>query len=162
MAPPLAAASPLSGSSLASLTATATLEACYPCHVQRHPSRAEHGPLDEGLRIARAAVVHTGRVIDRWRRVRACGVIGVEKMLIGLVPLDPVAFVLSKNLRRRHMTASQRAMAIAACTEWRPHGVWSRPAPGASLADDAGVTTEAMAHAAEVGERTIRQAKVVV
>jgi hypothetical protein len=66
-----------------------------------------------------------------------------------------VAFVKSRNLHRRHMTGSQRALAVVAVNEWAPNGAKATPEPGS------GVTEKQMAAEADVSDRTIRQAKFV-
>jgi hypothetical protein len=63
--------------------------------------------------------------------------------------------VKSRNLHRRHLNASQRALAVVAGNEWRPTGQPKKAAPGAAL------TTEQLAAGSDTSERTIRQAKVV-
>jgi hypothetical protein len=66
-----------------------------------------------------------------------------------------VAFVKSRNLRLRRMTASQQALAVVACSEWVANGSRSTPEPGS------GVSEKQMAAEADVSDRTIRLAKVV-
>ena len=106
----------------------------------------KHGQREKG-------VVFEGRVLDGWHRFLACRQAGVQFAFSEYDGDDPVAFVLSRNLHRRHLTASQRAAAIVAAGNWRPQGVTVRAAPGA------GLTEKQMADAAEVSERTIRDAK---
>lgn len=104
-----------------------------------------------------AIVIYDEMVLDGWHRYRACSEIGRPCTERGLPPgLDPVAYVHSQNLHRRHLTASQRAAAVAATAEWanpgRPKGTSSENvAPGATL--------NFLAKSANVSERTIRQAK---
>lgn len=110
------------------------------------------------------AVLLEGMVIDGWHRTRACDQLAQPLLFVDLPEgVDPVAYVLSRNLHRRHLTASQRAMAVAACATWLPVG---RPANSATiaqlpdappagrsieqLADDAGVSRRTMQHAAKV------------
>src|SRR5512139_918280 len=106
------------------------------------------------------AIVLDGMVLDGWHRVKACKVIGIEPAVLDFYGDDPAAFVLSKNLHRRHLSASQRAMAVAACAEWTPVGRPKNPEPGSGF--PAPMTSAQMAKAADVTNRTIRQAKVVV
>lgn len=63
------------------------------------------------------------QVLDGRNRYHACLEAGVQARFRdfgddrGDGP-DPVAFVLSKNLRRRHLTASQQAAAVAKTQDW--------------------------------------------
>lgn len=106
-------------------------------------------------------IVFEGDVIDGWHRYSACLQLGIEVLSKAFsADADPVAFVLSRNLHRRHLTASQRAMAVAACAKWLPEGRPGNSAAAAlfpdggkslaSLADDAGVSRRTMAQAAKV------------
>jgi hypothetical protein len=97
-------------------------------------------------------VIYEGMVLDGWHRYLGCTQAGILFKAVEFDGADPVAFVLSRNLHRRHLTASQRAASIVACTNWKPRG---KQAPGAGLASE-----QDMAKAAEVSERTIRHAKV--
>lgn len=102
----------------------------------------KHGQREKG-------VMHEGMVLDGWHRYLACQEAGVQFNYVELEGGDPVDFVLSKNLHRRHLTASQRAAAIVAATNWRKRG-------SAAAAD---YTAKSLAEQAEVSERTIEHAK---
>lgn len=95
-----------------------------------------------------------GMVLDGWHRYLACLRNNHEFVSADFVGDDPVSFVISHNLHRRHLTASQRAAAVVATAEWKPAG---RPsgnrAPGALLSN------KQLAEKAEVSERTIKDAK---
>lgn len=59
-------------------------------------------------------VVHEGLVIDGRNRQRACEAAEVACVYQPLpADADPLAYVLDKNLRRRHLNESQRAMVAA-------------------------------------------------
>jgi hypothetical protein len=58
------------------------------------------------------------------------------------------------------MTASQRALAVVACSEWVPKGA-NRHSKGGSEPGSDPLTNEQLAAEADVTDRTIRQAKVV-
>lgn len=60
-------------------------------------------------------VVKDGELIDGRNRLAACELAGVEPSYEELDSQDPVAYILSANLARRHMSKGQRAMA----------GVWA-------------------------------------
>jgi ParB-like nuclease domain len=59
-------------------------------------------------------VIQAGMILDGWHRYRACLAAGIEPLTI---PWDgkgsPESFVISKNLHRRHLTQSQRAVVAA-------------------------------------------------
>lgn len=110
-----------------------------------------HGQREPG-------VVYQGMVLDGWHRYVACGRAGVEFKGIEFDGTDPVAFVISRNAHRRHLTASQRAIAVAACHEWRKRG-GEQSAPGALRE---GKTDSELAEMAQVSERTVEQAKAAI
>lgn len=98
-------------------------------------------------------VIFEGRILDGWHRFQACQKAGIPFKSFPLPSgRDPLALVLSRNLHRRHLTGSQRAAAVVACSEWRERGK-PNSAPGAELG------TAEMAKAADVGTRTIEHAK---
>jgi len=102
-----------------------------------------------------------GMVLDGWHRYRACSELGLKaKQFTFPLDDDPVSYVKSANMHRRHMTASQRAIAEVALREWAPAG---KPKAGAKAATVAALpkTTNEMAQEAKVSPRMIRDAKVV-
>jgi hypothetical protein len=50
------------------------------------------------------------KILDGRHRFKACRVAGVDPVFQPFEGEDPVAYVVSKNLHRRHLTASQRAV----------------------------------------------------
>lgn len=58
-----------------------------------------------------------GQIVDGRRRFMACRMAGVEPRTINVNPDDPVAYVLSLNLHRRHLTPSQKSMVAARAGE---------------------------------------------
>lgn len=54
-----------------------------------------------------------GVLIDGRNRLAACKMAGVEPTFSNLNGHDPLAFILSANIARRHMTKGQQAMATA-------------------------------------------------
>lgn len=67
---------------------------------------------ENGLREPIA--LFNGMILDGRNRLRACRVAQVEPAFETLPDdLDPIAYVVSRNLRRRHLSESQRAMIAA-------------------------------------------------
>lgn len=50
-----------------------------------------------------------GKILDGRRRWQACKIAGVEPITMQVSPEDPVAYVLSLNLHRRHLSTGQAA-----------------------------------------------------
>jgi hypothetical protein len=99
-------------------------------------------------------MVHEGMVLDGWHRYQACSQLGIKPQQFTFpADKDPVAFVLSHNLHRRHLTPSQRAAAVVACSEWAPA---HRPKKGGTSSP---LTTEKLAQVAHVSDKTIKDAK---
>src|SRR5258708_18011833 len=58
-------------------------------------------------------VVYEDKVLDGRNRLRAWTGVGIEPTFTASTGDDPVAYVISLNLRRRHLDESQRAMVAA-------------------------------------------------
>lgn len=100
-------------------------------------------------------IVHEGMVLDGWHRYQACTELGLKALQFTFAEGDdPVAFVLSHNLHRRHLTPSQRAAAVVECAEWAPSGKPRNQTPGVRLA-----TNQELAKSAQVAPTTIKDAK---
>jgi N6-adenosine-specific RNA methylase IME4 len=54
-----------------------------------------------------------GRILDGRNRMRACCAAGVEPRCVEFIGDDPIAFIISANIERRHLDESQRAMCAA-------------------------------------------------
>lgn len=103
-------------------------------------------------------IVHEGMVLDGWHRYRACTDLGIKPQQFTFdASADPVAFVLSNNLHRRHLTPSQRAAAIVACTEYGAHG-GRRKGQETKLSLDRKPKVEDLAKAAQVSPMLIKDA----
>lgn len=138
--------------------------------LQRHPLSAAYPSMDESEFAALVAdikthgllepgIVFDGKVLDGWHRYRACEQAGVKFVTQPFSGRDPVNFVRSRNDRRRHMNASQRAQAEVRLGEWLEHGHRKTESTSAPGSDVGGRTTAEMAELAHVSARTIEQAK---
>lgn len=100
-----------------------------------------------------------GRIIDGRNRYRACMLVGVEPgTRVWDGEGDLVAFVVSLNLHRRHLSESQRAMVaakIANMDQGRPAG---KPE---NLPDSPAVTQSAAAELLNVSDRSVRHGRKV-
>lgn len=63
-------------------------------------------------------IVHEGQILDGGNRYRACIEAGIEPMLKDFAGDNAVAFVLSANLHRRHLTPGQQAAIVARAQDW--------------------------------------------
>lgn len=72
-----------------------------------------------------------GMVLDGRNRQWACGFADVEPIYEEYIGDDPLNFVLSKNLHRRHLTESQHALIAAAIVDWERVSI--RPLPGVQI-----------------------------
>ncbi len=96
-------------------------------------------------------------VLDGVHRYRACLELDLKPNTQNLDDgVDPIAYVKSKNLHRRHMTETQRGAAIALCAEWAQSG-GNRHTSGGDPGHP--LTVKEMADAAQTSPRTIQRIK---
>ena len=115
---------------------------------------ADWAALAEDIRVnglAHPVVLFEGRVLDGWHRFTACEHAGVRLRTVEYEGKDPAAYVLSANLSRRHLTATQRATAVLECEQWRGSGRNSAHVRSKTAAE--------LATIADVSPRTIENAK---
>lgn len=127
---------------------------------------AEFAALVDDVRangVRRPIVLFEGKVLDGRNRYMAAREVGCGYPVVDFTGDDPVAFVISENLRRRHMTESQRAM-VAKRLETTSHGDFRR-----TLSQDANLhlgrpTTDraAAAEALNVSPRSVATAAKVL
>lgn len=112
--------------------------------------------LAHGLR--QRIIVHKGMILDGGNRYRACIEVGVTPATTDYNGDDPVSFVMSQNMHRRHLSSGQRAAIVASAADWAKAQPAYRPKAG----NVTGLSTVA-ARAAESGasEKTQRDADQV-
>lgn len=98
--------------------------------------------------------LHEGKVIDGRHRVQACAELGIEVKSVEYTGDDPLAFIVSLNLHRRHLNESQRAM-VAARLATLGRG---RPGENAPIG---GISQDAAAELLNVSTRAVQRATVV-
>lgn len=107
-----------------------------------------------GVRV-RPVLDADGLLVDGRNRLRACDELGITPVFDRLpAGADVVDFVISANLRRRHLNASQRAMfadAVANLRQGRQK----------QTGGTAGLTQQQAAQRFGVSERSVREARVV-
>jgi ParB-like chromosome segregation protein Spo0J len=132
--------------------------------LQAHPV-ADLFPLIEGAEFdalvadIRANGVHEpiylfdGRILDGRNRYRAAQAAGVDCPLREYLGDDPVAFVVSMNLKRRHLDESQRAVVAAKLATLKD---------GQRSDEVAGTSIEVAANLLNVGRTSVERAKIVL
>lgn len=78
-------------------------------------------------------VLHDGMVLDGGNRYRACIEAGIEPRFVNFDGTNMVAFVLSANLHRRHLTPGQQAAIVASAQDWAQAQGVGRPSNSATL-----------------------------
>jgi ParB-like chromosome segregation protein Spo0J len=96
-----------------------------------------------------------GKILDGRNRYKACQHLGIDVLTRDYIGVDPIGFVLSVNLHRRHLNTSQRAM-VAAKLATFTHGGDRSKAP------NGGLTDAAVAKLLSVGERSVERARQVL
>jgi N6-adenosine-specific RNA methylase IME4 len=121
-----------------------------------------------GLRMP--IVLYRGAVLDGRNRLRACKLAGVAPRFEEYTGGDPVAFVISANLHRRHLDAGQRAMAIVRAQDLASKLAAEARARSGTRTDlgqkfgqgSPARTDEQLARMGDVSDETIRQARTVL
>ena len=96
-----------------------------------------------------------GRILDGRNRLRACEAASVEPRFRTYKGDDPLSFVLSLNLHRRHLDESQTAMVAARMANLEP----GRPSEKAQIC---AVTQVEAAERTRVSRRTVQHAAKVL
>ena len=135
----------------------------------RHPLSAAFPDLsDEEFKSLKDSIERNGQrdkillfedqILDGWHRYQACLQLG-KAPVFGVFTGDAVECVIDKNIHRRQLTASQRAMALATCNQWLGVGTNQLSPQGDSGA--IAMSIRKMAVAANVNPKTVEKAKLV-
>ena len=100
-------------------------------------------------------ILFEGQILDGRHRYKACVNLGIEPDVEEYEGNDPLAFVISHNLSRRHLDESQRAMVAGKISNMRS----GRPTKSASI--DA-VSKKEAAKKLNVGTASVERAKKVL
>jgi hypothetical protein len=84
--------------------------------------------LANGLR--QPIVVLDGMILDGGNRYAACIAVGIDPDIVEFEGGSPVAFVLSSNLHRRHLSAGQQAAIVASAQDWTKAQAVGKPKSG--------------------------------
>ena len=126
----------------------------------------EHGIKNKDI------ITYEGQILDGWHRYRAAEELGIVDHLNFVVLAEgesASSYVVSQNLYRRHLTASQRAQLVVEANEWYKSGANQYTADvtprGVTSTDNFELTSvksiSDLAEEASVGKRTIDRAKQV-
>ena len=108
-------------------------------------------------KLLQPIVLYQGQILDGRNRYLACGLADVEPKYTEYEGDDPLSYVLSLNLHRRHLTASQRA-ALAVEIANMESGARTDLEPSAKLRE---VSQAEAAEKLDVSERYVQQAKKI-
>jgi len=114
-----------------------------------------HSIMDNGLHDP--IIIFEDKILDGRNRYRACLEAGVEPRTEVFSGGDPVAFVMDRNLHRRHLTAGQRAMALKKFATLRDGRPWQKITAGIPAVK----TNAEVAKIAGVNKETISDAKTI-
>ncbi|WP_064746379.1 ParB/RepB/Spo0J family partition protein [Lysobacter antibioticus] len=104
----------------------------------------------------RDIVLYEGMILDGRHRYRACLDSGIDPRMVEFSGNDPVAFVISENVARRHLSESQRAMVAAQLAVWGK----GKPRKSENFPINAPKQPQ-VAEMLSVSDRTIRKASEV-
>lgn len=112
-----------------------------------------------GLQVP--VTTYQGKILDGRNRWRACEIAGVEPTTAEYTGDDPLAFVVSGNLHRRHLSESQRGMVAARIADL-PHGGAIYSEKNESSIELSSKTQREAAAMLNVGRETVKRARAVV
>jgi ParB-like chromosome segregation protein Spo0J len=93
---------------------------------------------------------YKGKILDGRNRYLACQMLNIEPDYVEFDGDNPLAFVISRNLCRRHLSESQRAMVAAAIIELQRQDDGRSKVTVAEVAEQLNVSDRLVYHAAKV------------
>lgn len=106
--------------------------------------------------------LYEGKILDGRNRYTACVVnLGIDPEFVEYKGEDPLAFVISRNLSRRHLDESQRAMIAAKLANMTREDTLNQGPRSANL-QNGKVSQSDAAKMLNVSQRTVASAKAVV
>lgn len=104
-------------------------------------------------------VTYEGKILDGRNRYQACTMAGVDPQFTEYDGAEPLAFVVSHNLHRRHLSESQRGMVGAKLANLEAH----RPKLTSAIAlVNPPITQAQAAEMLNIGVDTIKRSKAVL
>jgi hypothetical protein len=123
---------------------------------------AEYQALIEDIKkngLREKIKLHEGKILDGRNRSRACKEAWVKPEYDALPPgTDPLAFVISANLHRRHLNETQRGIVAAKIANMRRGGKEANP----SIGGIANISQEDAAKLLNVSTKTVERASKLV
>ena len=104
---------------------------------------------------------YENKILDGWHRFRACLELDINPTYHEYDGKDPVSYVIDLNLNRRHLSPSQKAIAVVTCNAWLQEGRPQKTPPVGGVVTSANKSAEQMAREAGVGTRTVERAKKI-
>lgn len=114
-----------------------------------------HGLMD-------AITLYQGKILDGRNRYTACRILGIDPRFVQFDGDEEAAleYVISKNLARRHLNESQRAMVAGRLSNLKRSDTLKQGTRSANLQN--GVSQSAAAHRVSVSPRSVASAKRVI
>lgn len=110
---------------------------------------------------ANPIVTYEGKILDGRNRYQACTMVGVDPQFTEYDGAEPLAFVVSHNLHRRHLSESQRGMVGAKLANLQKGGAGGFKTDSA-IALSPPVTQAQAAEMLNISRDTIKRSKAVL
>lgn len=107
-------------------------------------------------------ITHEGKILDGRNRFKACGIAGVNPRFTEYYGTEPLAFVISHNLHRRHLNEAQRGMVGAKLANLQKGGESGVHKTNSTIVLLPPVTQKQASEMLNVGVGSIKQSKQVM